>query len=148
MTKKFNLDFLNNMCNEKNIELLKDYNDNELNSQKNIEFKCVDCKGNTTKKFSNIDKYNALCKNCSCYISKNRIRYNINYLQNICKEKVIKLSKDYSNETLNSTTFIEFKCIKCNEHTSKKFVFIIKYDAVCHTCSNFEKGKKAKKLHC
>jgi hypothetical protein len=145
MTKRFNLDFLNKICNEKNIELLQDYPDNELNSQKMIEFKCVACKEKTSKRFANIDKYNALCKNCSRYISKNRISYNINYLQNICKEKEIKLSKDYSNEPLNSTTFIEFTCIKCNELTSKKFVFIIRYDAVCHACSCFEQGNKAAK---
>lgn len=145
MAKRFNLDFLNKMCNEKNIELLKDYHENELNSQKKIDFKCAACKEKTSKIFSNIDKYNALCKNCSRYISKNRIRYNINYLQNICKEKEIKLSKDYSNEPLNSTTFIEFNCLKCNKLTSKKFVFIIRYDWVCHDCSCFENGKKAKK---
>jgi hypothetical protein len=65
MPKKFTLDFLNKTCNEKNIDLLKDYSDDELNSQKFIEFVCTDCKQNTSKKFEFIIKYDPLCKNCS-----------------------------------------------------------------------------------
>lgn len=144
MTKKFTLDFLTKICNEQNIELLKKYSENDLNSQKIIEFKCVNCKENTSKQFLNIEKYNALCKKCSCYTSKNRIRYDINYLQKICNDFLIILLKDYSNETLNSLTFIEFKCPSCKNNTSKRFQYINLYDAICNNCNNIKKVDKYK----
>jgi hypothetical protein len=144
MPKRFTLEFLNQICSEKGMALLKNYSEDELNSQKFIDFKCIKCNENTSKRFEFIIKYDALCKNCSCYVSKNRIKYNMNYLQNICNEKSIALLKDYSNEPLDSLTFIDFKCIKCNENTSKRFEFIIKYDAICHICSYNQKGTKAR----
>ena len=95
-------------------------------------------------KFEYIIKYDAFCNNCSCYASKNRIKYDINYLQKICKEKSITLLKNYSTELLNSQTFLEFKCIKCNENTSKRFQYIILYDPICHICSYNQKGTNAR----
>ena len=65
MSKRFTLDFLNKICNDKCIILLQNYSENELNSKKNIEFKCIDCNKNTSKVFGYIVKYDAICHDCS-----------------------------------------------------------------------------------
>lgn len=54
------------------------------------------------------------------------------------------LLKEYSDNKLSSQKFIEFICTKCNENTSKRFEFIIKYKPVCHNCSCLDKGNKAR----
>ena len=144
-TKKFTKDFLHKLCEEYNITLLHEYHENELNFKTIIEFNCTICNINTSKQFANIKKYNSFCKECSYYSTKNKIKYDLNYLNKICNEKAIKLTKDYSNEKLNSLTQIEFNCIKCHLNTSKRFQFITLYDALCHNCSYFDKGNKARK---
>jgi hypothetical protein len=45
--KKFTKNFLKNICEYYNITLLKEYSDNELSSQKFIEFICIKCSENT-----------------------------------------------------------------------------------------------------
>lgn len=144
MPKKFTLDFLNKICDEKEIALLQKYSEDELNGQKFIEFKCINCNENTSKRFEYIIKYDALCKKCSCYTSKDRNRYDVNYLQKICNELSITLLKDYYNEPLNSLTFIEFTCQTCKKNTSKRFHYITLYDPICHDCSYNEKGINAR----
>jgi hypothetical protein len=67
--KKFTKYFLNNICKEKDIELVNFYNDEHINSQTDIEFLCSKCKKYVCKKFINIVKFNSLCKSC-CEINK------------------------------------------------------------------------------
>jgi hypothetical protein len=66
------------------------------------------------------------------------------FLNQICFEHNIILLKDYSNDELGAQKFIEFKCIKCNKNTSKRFEYIIKYNPTCNECSYLEKGNKAR----
>lgn len=66
------------------------------------------------------------------------------FLNKICKDFNITLLRDYCEDELNSLKFIDFKCTKCNENTSKRFEFIIKYNPICHTCSYNDKGNKAR----
>lgn len=66
-------------------------------------------------------------------------------LYKICKEQNITLLREYDEKELNSQKFIDFKCVKCNQDTSKRFEFIIKYTRRCHNCSYSDKGNKAKK---
>lgn len=136
MTKKYNLEYLQEMCCSKNIKLVDNYSDTKIMSQTFIKFECINCKEHATKQFINIEKFNALCKNCSYFTSKNRIKFDINFLNKLCKEKSIITKKDYSLESLNSLTQIEFNCIDCNNTISKRFQYIKKYDAKCNNCSN------------
>lgn len=71
-------------------------------------------------------------------------KFTKDFLKNICNEYNIKLLKEYSDNELSSQKFIEFICTKCNENTSKRFEFIIKYKPVCHNCSYLDKGNKAR----
>lgn len=70
MPKKFTKDYLTQLCCEMNITLLKNYEENELQHCKLIEFKCTTCDVNTSKTFANIVKYGSMCNKCS--ISKGR----------------------------------------------------------------------------
>jgi hypothetical protein len=145
MCKRFTKELLYDLCKKYNINLMREYTEKELNFRTIIEFNCTICNSNTSKQFSNIEKYNSFCKECSYYSTKNKIKYDLNYLNKICLEKSIILTKDYSNKILNSLTKIEFLCNKCNLLTNKRFQFITLYDALCHNCSNCEKGNKARK---
>ena len=134
--KRFTKAFLHNLCKQYNINLLREYDEKELNFRTIIEFNCTICNDNTSKQFINIEKFNSFCKNCSYYSTKNKIKYDLNYLKQICIEKSLILTKDYSNQILNSFTQIEFNCIDCNNTVSKRFQYIQKYDAKCNNCSN------------
>ena len=70
--------------------------------------------------------------------------FTLEFLNKICNDKCITLLQNYSENELNCNKFIEFKCIDCNKNTSKGFGFIVKYDAICHDCSNNKKGIKAR----
>ncbi len=72
-------------------------------------------------------------------------RFTKEFLYNLCKEQNITLLREYNEEELNSLKFIDFKCVECNQDTSKRFEFIIKYTPRCHTCSYADKGNKARK---
>ena len=143
--KRFTRVFLYDLCKEYNINLLREYDEKELNYKTIIHFNCTICNDNTCKQFINIEKYNSFCKKCSYYSTKNKIKYDLNYLHKICLEKSLILEKDYSDEILNSLTQIEFLCNKCNLITNKRFQYITLYDALCHNCSYSDKGNKARK---
>jgi len=143
--KRFTRAFLYELCKEYNISLLREYDEKDLNYRTIIHFSCTICNDNTCKQFINIEKYNSFCKKCSYYSTKNKIKYDLNYLNKICLEKSLILVKDYSNEILNSLTQIEFLCNKCNLITNKRFQYITLYDALCHNCSYSDKGNKARK---
>jgi hypothetical protein len=72
-------------------------------------------------------------------------RFTKEFLNNFCNVHKITLLREYSENELSSQKFIDFICIKCNENTSKRFEFMIKYNPVCHQCSYLEKGNKARK---
>jgi len=134
--KRFTKLFLYELCKEYNITLLREYHEKELNYRTIIEFNCTICNNDTSKQFINIEKYNSFCKECSYYLTKNKVKYDLSYLNKICLEKSLILGKDYSNQILNSLTQIKFKCIECDKFTSKRFQYIEKYDAKCNDCSN------------
>jgi len=66
------------------------------------------------------------------------------FLHNLCCKYNITLLRNYDEKELNREKFIDFKCIKCNENTSKQFVYMEKYNPTCHRCSDYEGRKTAK----
>lgn len=72
-------------------------------------------------------------------------RFTKEFLYKLCKEQNITLLSEYHEHELNAQKFIDFKCVKCNKDTSKRFEFIIKYTPRCHNCSYLDKGNKARK---
>ena len=65
--KKFTKEFLDSVCCKYNITLLRNYDEKELNCQKYIDFKCIKCNENTSKRFEYIEKYTPTCPTCSDY---------------------------------------------------------------------------------
>jgi hypothetical protein len=72
-------------------------------------------------------------------------RFTKEFLYKLCKEQNITLLREYHENELNAQKFIDFKCVQCNQDTSKRFEFIIKYTPRCHNCSYSDKGNKARK---
>ena len=68
------------------------------------------------------------------------------FLHNLCCKYNITLLRNYDEKELNCQKFIDFKCIKCNENTSKQFAYMEKYSPTCHSCSDYEGRKTAKNI--
>jgi hypothetical protein len=119
--KKFTKEFLNKTCIDLNITLLKDYCDNELSSQKFIDFKCTKCNENTSKLFTYIIKYKALCHACSYSDKGNNARNttllkygvkNISQLEEIKNKKKETTLKNYGVEHNSQSQEIKNKKVK------------------------------------
>jgi hypothetical protein len=127
MPKKFTLEFLNKICDEKGITLLQKYSEDELNSQKFIDFICIKCKENTSKRFEFIIKYNAVCHSCSCNDKGIKARNTM-----LIKYGVENISQlDYIKNKKKETTLKNFGV----EHNSQSL--IIKNKKVETTLKNF-----------
>lgn len=129
--KRFTKDFLNNICNEYNIKLLRNYSENELGAQKFIDFICTKCNENTSKRFEFIVKYMPICHNCS-YLDKGNktrkttlIKYgvtNISQLNNIKERKKETTFKNYGVEHNSQSQEIKNKKIKtCLENNGVEY---------------------------
>jgi|694.fasta_scaffold102911_2 hypothetical protein len=125
--RRFNKDFLNKICNEQNIVLLRDYDNNNLGGHAVIEFKCIKCKENTSKKFEYIVKNNPMCRTCSFSEKSNKAkntilaRYgvtNISQLDEIKNKKKATTMKNYGVEHNSQSKEVKNKkietCIKNN----------------------------------
>ena len=119
--KKFTKDFLIKMCNDYNITLLGDYNDYELGGQKFIDFICIRCNQNTSKRFEYIIKHNPTCHVCSYSDKGNKARNtmilkygvkNISQLEEIKNKKKETTLKNYGVEHNSQSQEIKNKKIK------------------------------------
>jgi DNA-directed RNA polymerase subunit L len=119
--KRFTKDFLNNICDEYNITLLREYSNNELGAQKFIEFICTKCNKNTSKRFEFIVKYKPVCHNCSYSEKGNKTRNtmllkygvkNISQLEEIKNKKKETTFKNYGVEHPIQSQEIKNKRIK------------------------------------
>jgi hypothetical protein len=94
--KKFTKDYLHNICCKYNITLLRSYHDNELGAQKFIDFKCINCNENTSKRFEYIKKYTPICHTCSDYEGRKTLKNTIMLkygVENISQSEEIKNKK-------------------------------------------------------
>ena len=65
------------------------------------------------------------------------MRYNYTYLEEFCNINKILLAKDYLNQNINITSFIEGKCLnnECINFFSKSFKSFVKTNGYCLICS-------------
>lgn len=119
--KKFTKEFLHNLCNEKNLQLLREYSENELNSQIFIEFKCTQCNKDTSKRFEFMIKYDTICHSCSVLNKGNKARKtilskygveNVSQLNEIKNKKKETTLKNYGVEHNSQSQEIKNKKIK------------------------------------
>ena len=64
MPIKYSFDLLTSFCNEKNVNLLKDYSKEQLFGSSKIIFNCTNCNKENVKCFTYLIKRNTLCKKC------------------------------------------------------------------------------------
>jgi hypothetical protein len=152
--KKYCFESLIKHCNENNIELVKDYSSEKIYQKTRIEGNCLgeNCCKNFEKKFEELLKYGAYCKNCS---SKNRVNKRIEIMKNdnfitlkdFCSKNNIILIKDYSKEIIRyDSTMIEGKCknINCNGNFKKTLKYLELIGPVCVECSKNISKKKVR----
>ena len=75
-------------------------------------------------------------------MSKERIKYDINYLNSYCKANNIILINNIIN--INSNTIINGKCLECNNIVEKKFRFIVNSGCYCKKCTSKNSEDKKK----
>ena len=119
--KRFTKDFLDKTCNEHNITLLRDYTEHELHAQIFIDFICIKCNENTSKRFEYIIKHKPLCHNCSYSDKGNKARNtmmlkygvkNIYQLEEIKNKKKETTLKNYGVEHNSQSQEIKNKKVK------------------------------------
>lgn len=143
----YNLESLSEYCNNNNIILLNKYD--KVNRDSYIEGKCIhDCNNNFYKKFRQLIKTGAYCKDCMKIISSKKIKnslvkWDINELNKFCDKNNIILTGDYSNEFINRNSIIEGLCKNeaCENIFSKTFREILNLNGYCSNCSK-EIGKQ------
>jgi hypothetical protein len=156
---KYNYEYLQNICKENNIILLKDYLNERVNRDTLIKAKCLteNCNENVEKSFRQFHNVGCFCvkhtkeksynKAKNTNWDSNKIRFNNNYLNKYREDNKIELLKDYSTINVNRDTLIKAKCLteNCNENVEKIFRNIIETSGFyCNNCSNVKKQDKRK----
>ena len=150
MTKqKYNYEYLQLFCIENKIKLEYDYSKDKITRDTIIKGKCKSdgCIRVFEKNFRQIVE----SKNFGCLLCVNKFKiqrltttkkeqskYNIEYLQQFCKENNIILCKDYSKENITRNTIINGKCIynNCKDDFAKKITSLEQdKNFGCKSCS-------------
>ena len=150
--KKYCFESLIKYCKNNNIELTKNYTNEQISQKTRIEGNCLgeNCETNFEKNFECLIKLGGYCKSCSSKIrvgkraemTKNK---NFKMLEEFCSKNNIILANDYSKEIIRyESTMIEGKCKveNCNEKFKKTFKYLETIGPVCLECSkNISKNK-------
>jgi hypothetical protein len=174
MPKQMKYDFerLDKYCKENNVILLEDYSGCNLKKDVCIKGNCIyeNCKNIFEKKFENLTKTGAYCKNCIKLMSVKRSKttflekygsenilqldfvkektnpnkFNNHKLIEYCKEHNIQLLEDYNNIHITKKSLFKAKCQfdNCNEVVEKVFREIEKRGIYCKECMNKVKREK------
>ena len=172
---KYDFERLDKYCKENNVILLEDYSGCNLKKDKCIKGNCIyeNCKNIFEKKFENLTKTGAYCKNCiklmlvkrakTTFLEKygsenilqldfvkektNPNKFNNEKLIEYCKEHNIQLLEDYSNIHITKKSSFKAKCQSdnCNEVVEKIFREIEKTGIYCKECMNKIKREKTVK---
>jgi len=132
-----------NVYISKNIEVKND-NDTNIKTFENDKEQCIiicvgminygyDCPYIDLKKWIHIYNIN---------MSKEKIKYDINYLNSYCKANNIILIDNIIN--INKDTIINAKCLECNNIVEKKFRLIINSGCYCKKCTSKNREDKRK----
>jgi len=147
---KYNIQNLENYCQENNILLITDYTKNNINRESYLEGKCKteNCIFNFNKCFRQLVKIGPYCPDCSIKRGNEKIReqkckYDYKMLIEFCQENKIILTEDYSSIFVNRDTAIKGKCKteNCNHNFGKSFRMLLKLKDYCASCCK-ELGKE------
>ena len=147
---------LEQLCTDGKLKLLKDYKEINVTMETIIEAECMaeGCNEKTNKNFRTIDLRGCYCK---IHIKKNKrdklkttrntkTSYDIELLQQLCKDNNIILLKDYTNLNVIRETIIEAKCLTegCIENVNTTFGNVVYRGCYCDICANKNKHTKTK----
>ena len=111
---KYNNETLIKYCKNNDIILIKDYSNNKINRDYYIEGKCktTECNKLFNKSFRQLLKTEAYCTECSYKnginkIRKIKVKFDLSMLKQVCDEKNILLTDNYSNIFVNRDTIIK-----------------------------------------
>lgn len=151
-----NMHRLEQLCQDNKLKLLKDYTEINVTLDTIIEAECMaeGCNEKTNKNFRTIDLRGCYCK---IHIKKNKrdklktarntkTSYDIELLQQLCKDNNIILLKDYTNEHVTRETMIDAKCLTkgCNENVNTTFGNVVYRGCYCDICANKNKHTRTK----
>jgi hypothetical protein len=143
----YNLETLNEYCNNNNIHLTSNYSNSKINRETYISGFCLtnNCNNIFNKKYRQLiisGGYCSLCtnKNSSDKIKNKKVIYNKNYLLEYVNNNSINIIGEY--DYVNRDTNISYNCINniCNKIYTKSFREVINLGAYCSDCS-LEIGK-------
>lgn len=141
--KKFSKDYLDNLCNEHNIILLRKYSNDELNLKTNINFYCIICLCETSKSFKYMEQ-NPTCKKCTSLEKAKKAKNTIilKYgVENISQLDEIKIKK---KQTTIKNYGVEHNS-QSQEIKNKKIITCFKNNGVEHPQQSKEIQCKSKK---
>ncbi len=146
--KKLDNELLNKMVKEYNVQLLEDYEKVKISGQSMIYFMCTSegCVENVERYFKNIIKYEGkfMCKYCiakkkvdNIDKTKEKLKYDFQLLETLCKENEVSLVEDYSKQKISGKSEIKLNCKKCLNPFEKNFTKLIQNKIfLCKKCVN------------
>jgi len=138
MPIKYTKTLLDSYCKENNIELKKDYSNENISCSLSLIGKCTncDCVNNFQKSFKNLLKNGSLCRQCNLAKNNKRKIFNWKLLEFYCSDKNIKFDKDFSKEKLTVDTILSGICENndCEKKFECNFRSLIKTGALCDEC--------------
>ncbi len=149
--KKLDNELLNKMVEEYNVQLLEDYEKVKISGQSMIYFMCTSegCVENVERYFKNIIKYEGkfMCKYCiakkkvdNIDKTKEKLKYDFQLLEKLCKENEVSLVEDYSKQKISGRSEIKLNCKKCLNPFEKNFSKLIQNKIfLCKKC-NYKKN--------
>ena len=130
---KYTKELLQKICQENSIELIKDYSNEKIWCELQLEGKCItNCCVNYFKKmFKHLIKHNGYCTQCLKGKGKDIVIYNYTLLKSYCDQKNIVLGNDYSKEKIGVLTSINGICEtpECKNEFNCKFRNLISFGA-------------------
>lgn len=149
--KKRDNELLNKMVEEYKVQLLDNYDNVKISGQSKIFFMCTSegCVESVERFFKNIINYEGkfMCKYCIARkkvenkdTTKEKLRYDFDLLDKLCKENEVTLVEDYSKQKISSKSDIKINCKKCLNPFEKTFSKLIQNKIfLCKKC-NYKKN--------
>ena len=146
---KYTTETLLNYCQEHNIILIKNYQDDKIKRENFIEGKCttINCEYTFNKTFRQLVKTGSYCDECMKQIVSNKIKSKLTIFTNIllhkyCSDHNIVLFDYFENIHITENTIVNGKCLtnECANSFSKSFRELLKHSGYCGDCCK-ENGK-------
>ena len=139
MSKKHTIDFVRQICLEKEIDLLSDVYTGVFQK---LKVRCLKCNFNSKDNkwmptFNNVKNMNQGCPNCAKERIRKKESHSDSFVDQFCFNAGIKLLSKY----VNAKQKLKLKCLKCDNMFENNFDHIKNKKQGCPECGK-EKRKK------